>query len=61
MSQRKLTERTVVFLAPEQVEQIDNHRWATRKRSEAAAIRELIDLGLKAAQFVEPGQMSTAR
>jgi hypothetical protein len=48
-AQRNLTERTVVMLAPEQVERIDDWRFATRKRSESAAIRELIDLGLQAA------------
>ena len=54
MRERTYTERTVVFLAPEQTKAIDDHRFATRKRSEAAAIRELLHLGLKAAQFVEP-------
>jgi hypothetical protein len=49
MSQRNLTERTVVMLAPEQVERIDDWRFATRKRSESAAIRELLDLGLQVA------------
>jgi hypothetical protein len=50
---RNFTERTVAFLAAEQVKAIDDYRFATRKRSEAAAIRELIDLGLAAAR-VEP-------
>jgi hypothetical protein len=38
----------------EQWEQIVNFRYGQRIPSEMAAIRELIHLGLKAAQFVEP-------
>jgi hypothetical protein len=48
MSQHKLTERTVVFLAAEQVKRIDDFRFANRYPSEAAAVRKLLDLGLEA-------------
>ena len=43
------TERTVTFLSTAQTQAIDDYRFATRKRSAAAAIRELLDLGLEAA------------
>jgi hypothetical protein len=39
---------------PDQWERIVNFRYEQRIPSEMAAIRELIDRGLKAAQFVEP-------
>jgi hypothetical protein len=47
--QHAYTERTVTYLAAAQVKRIDDYRFATRKRSEAAAVRELLDLGLQAA------------
>jgi hypothetical protein len=40
----------------DQWERIVDFRYTQRIPSEAAAIRELIDLGLKAAQLVEPEQ-----
>lgn len=41
-------------LTPEQAYQIDEFRWAHRQNSQAAAVRKLLDLGLKAVKSGNP-------
>jgi metal-responsive CopG/Arc/MetJ family transcriptional regulator len=45
----ELTERIIIPLARDLLERIDNFRFAGRFQSRAAAIRELIEIGLAGA------------
>jgi hypothetical protein len=53
MSEQRYTESKTIFFAHDQVKAINDWRFATRKPSEAAAVRELVELGLEAAAAAE--------
>jgi hypothetical protein len=50
-------ERLQIMLSPEELEAIDNYRFAFRMPTRAAAVRELLKLGLASAG-TEPGDGS---
>lgn len=50
----KRTDKLQLMLSPEELEAIDNWRFAHRLPSRAAAIRELITRGLNTQEFDDP-------
>ena len=51
MSDRRGTQRLQITLSPEELQAIDDWRFKSRMPSRAAAIRELLNRGLKAVRF----------
>ncbi len=48
-----LTTRIQLMISPEEVRAIDEYRWPMRLRSQAAAVRRLVQIGLKSAAHSE--------
>lgn len=50
MAQQNKTERVQLLMTPDELKKVDDWRYAHRARSQADAIRQLIEAGLKATE-----------